>query len=905
MRVESEGFFKLPQTRPDVGSEFLDVASKSEPCHFVLSPAAETDARSNDWMDAAATHPEPVALRTWEGFNTGQWATHAPSLLSEAGPGAYDSMLNWPTDPLELKNTNSPVVETQPYFASLLALSLGRESVFFVRDHSDSSFKCVLPGFRIPGYTHQILRQIEMQASRCGNAYQQLAAFSQSLYSTSSSRCAIALASAIGEILRAIEQRVAIDRQAPKSLLQLQATVGQALAILRPLKDLADEVPPHCTDRHILQLVFRAASAFDFGEKFVRGMFCGILRLISVPWIEFVEEWIGTRPELGLVFTTANVGESKGFVRVDTQVFTDDFGREVEETDFHLDADKVPDFLPADIAEVIFETGRNLRFIRSFHPNHPLAKSDVMMAQAAPKMKWLFDWSSVLELEESVKQYEKRVLNTIEKTRTKHYEPMTASYSEMEPGFELVFFGLDQPKLEERLIASMHQLSQPFPVASAAGSLGCLLHGGLTEHPGEDSSAPGETPHWSLVPILSFGGIVSSQAHLINHESLRLLFEAHQVQAHLKVQREFHMLGNGLFCSRISHALFDPELETAERRAGVAMQGGLMGLRLGGRDTWPPASSELRLVLMGVLSESYSSQRSDETNQSAKTSLGATMLPGDLSFAVRDLSEEEIDKCMDPDTLEALDFLRLSYTTPTELTCIITPTHLMHYDRIFKLLLRTLRMLFIVNQLFRDTNRRAKPWDEDSVTYRFVRESQHLVCSIASYFLDSGVAGPWQAFEDKLDDIRRQLDTTNGLSLEGKGVYSPSQIRDMHSQVLERIMYALFLRKRQQPVLKLLEEMFAIILVYAKHARLRALGKLHGDAGPVETVWLYAELKKKLQVFIAVCRGLSEKARAGGRKATKGVLFEGFGTGDDSLFAQLLTKLDMDDYYCRDGADRM
>jgi hypothetical protein len=252
------------------------------------------------------------------------------------------------------------------------------------------------------------------------------------------------------------------------------------------------------------------------------------------------------------------------------------------------------------------------------------------------------------------------------------------------------------------------------------------------------------------------------------------------------------------------------------------------------------------------------------------------------------LSEEEIGKCVDPDSLEALDFLRLSYKAPPELSFILTPTILMQYDRIFKLLLRVLRMLYVVDQLWRDVTTRGD--EVSNVSYRFVREARHFVSSVASYFLDIGVALPWQVFEDKLDKIQASLDTRIAEKLE-----SPEQLREFHTQVLHAIMLALFLRKRQQPVFKLLEEVFSIVLEYAKSARLRKSGT-EEDADN-DASKFYGRFKKKLQVFLTVCRGLAEKARIGVTKEEKRLGLDGI--GDESMVSRLLVKLDPNGYYSK------
>ncbi|OAA47752.1 Spc97/Spc98 [Metarhizium rileyi] len=896
--LDTNGFFKLP-AGSDSQADDPEKLQGSEVAISTCRESSDFDTESDVWIDSLESQPKPAVFRTWETFNTGKLQPYVPVLLSEAGEGAYDALLSWPTDSLHLNNASTPIVETRPYLASVLALCLGRESVFFAKTVGHESLKCRLPELRVTGFSHHLLQGVEKQATWCGSTFLRLDAFSRSLYAPSSSRCAIALASAISQILQAVEHRVTVDVRLPNSMLQLQTTIKEASAILRPLDHLASRISGIMSDEEILSLVFEEASAVEFGERYIRDMLCEILRRVSAPWVESIEEWLGTRREVGMPFVKSNIGESKGFVTVDAEVFTDDFGREVEDIDFRLDISKVPRFLPFDVAESIFETGRNLRLIRSFHPDHVLARSDVITSHRPPAAGWLFDWGSVWDLENRIAQYQNNILHTIRESRSNQTpKAVQSSYGLYDPipVFQWNCFGVEEAVMEKRLLASMDQLSQPFLASSSNDSLNRIVRAKFSSYDEDGGTDSDDTPHWSLMPILSFGGIAATQARIVNGESLRLLFEAHNIQAHLRLQRDFHLLGNGLFCSRLSHALFDPELETAERQAGVAMQGGVMGLRLGGRDTWPPASSELRLALMGVLAEAYDSHRVTKPSWPTNQGPDASLLPGDLSFAVRDLSGGEIDKCMNPDTLEALDFLRLSYTTPPELAPIITPVHLMHYDRIFRLLLRILRMLYVVNHLYQDTNSRRKAWDEDNASYRFVREAQHFVSSVASYFLDSGVAIPWQTFEGKLDSIRADLDKPEQSP--DKPTYSTNFLREMHSLVLERIMYALFLRKRQLPVLTLLEEIFGIILQYAKRSRLQTLGR-DGEAGEsFNSAKMYAELRKKLQVFITVCRGLSEKARVSSRKMVDGISGDDFGFSDDSLIAQLLIKLDMSDYYC-------
>lgn len=841
---------------------------------------------------------KPSGHQTWDAFITRTIPTYKPMFVSEAGPAAYDALLCWSLDPLQLNNEDVPVVEAKTYFSSLLALALGHESIFFSKQNR--SFKPTLPKMRISGYSHHVLQGLEKICHTCGSTMSELRAFVQSTYSQHSTRCGVALASVLDQVLQVVHQHVAVEGRNPRSLLQLQRTIKGVMAILGPFKKLTSQLHQGYSDEELISLVFHQSYSVEHDEENLRHMMRETLRRVSRPWTEFIEEWIGTRQEEGIPLTKSDLGRSKGFVKIEGETYMDDFGQEVTEVDFRLDRKKVPRFMPDDVVETIFETGRNLRFIRSCHPDHPLAQPGVIAASYPPKAEWLYDWGAILQLEARVSQFRDKLLDAVQESSsdtqdsTLPRDPASASSK-----FKLQFFGVDANALDERIEASMNQFSQPIVSPGSEDSLGQIVRQRLRGNYRPPAIHTDSTPHWSLLPVLSFGGIASAQAQVVNKESLRLLFASHDLRGHLKLQRDFHLLGNGLFCSRLTHALFDPELETAERQIGIARQGGVMGLRLGGRDSWPPASSELRLALMGVLAESYDSQLGRGKQRSESSSAESTALPGDLSFAVRDLSPEEIDRCMNPDSLEALDFLRLSYKTPSELTSIITPVILIQYDRIFKLLVRVLRLLYVIDQMFRDVNSGGSGWkNPSSASYRFVIEAHHFISTIAAYFLDTGVALPWKVFEDKLDKIQADLDDPKSENGPEK-LQSPDKLREFHSHVLERITMALFLRKRQQPVLKLLEEIFNSVLQFAKYSRLQALGydDLPHEGQTAET--LYRGFRKKVQIFITVCRGLSEKSRIGGKRVDEDKGLHHDGTGEESMVAQLLMKLDMFEYYSR------
>ncbi|KAJ4131842.1 hypothetical protein NW768_006042 [Fusarium equiseti] len=905
--VEKNGFFKLPtqlglQLEPGPETDVTTSDDRPTTAESVHSSEPEADV----WASTVEPVDKPAEHKTWDGFIAGTPAGRQPLMVSEAGAPVYDALLSWSVDPLELKSAGVPVVDIKAYLSSLLALALGQESVFFSKQEGGRSFKPAIPSMRVTGYSKDVLRGVEKQCHRCSSMFFELRSFVNSTYAKRTSKCGVALAGAIDQILKDVQRYVALHGQTPRSLLELQSTVKGLLAILVPFQRLTSKFRKGYSDEHVLSFVFHEAYSVDYGEEQLRGIMREVLQRVSSPWIEFLEEWIGTRREEGIPLTKANVGGSKGFIKVDTEKYTDDFGHECEDIDFRLDDSKMPHFMPFDIAKSIFETGKNLRFIRECHPEHPLASAHIINATKPPKVGWLYDWDAIEDLEKRVTEYHDDLLRAI-RDCSPHQEVSMSEGLDHTIGHDNKFGGEDDRSENPFLSALTARMDEPLPdVVGKEDTLSQILRERLVQSVTRKSKPPTSgfdfTPHPSLLPVLSFGGITSAQSEVVNQESLRLLFNNHDLRSHLKMHRDFQLFGSGMFLSRLSHALFDPDLESAERQAGVARQGGVMGLRLGGRDTWPPASSELRLALMGVLTESFDSDNDFTVNRMTSISRDASELPGDMSFAVRDLSQEEIDKCMNPDSLEALDFLRLSYKAPTALSGIITPVILTQYDRIFKLLLRIMRMVYVVNQLFRDVNTRTSRWaDPEDISFRFTREAHHFVSGITSFFMDAGVAIPWQAFEAKLDKIEADLKNPSNTKNNPDKVESPDRLREFHSRVLDRIMLSLFLRKRQQPVLNLLEEIFSAVLEYAKFSRTKAIGKSQVPDGEEmkEMQRLYGKFKTKVQIFITVCRALTEKSRSTSNKVSDDLGLKQEGIGEDHMVAQLLMKLDMSDYYTK------
>lgn len=833
---------------------------------------------------AAANLPE---LHTWDGFEAPEAEVKLPTFITEAGPSVYDAFLASKINPCALESHDRhETLDLRAYMACLLAMSLGRESVLFSWNAEKRSFVTDLEVTKVSGYSGDSLLGIKRLCSSCGEACRRLHTFVDMTYSTNATPCRVALANAADRLLLVVQDELGVRGLRARSILQLQSLVRPVLNMLSYFQRLVAKVRRSTSDSSLLSLVYTEAQSAELGEPVLKETMGEVLRMVSKPWTEFVEEWLGLKKEAGVPLTKDGLG--KGFVRVDDSMWVDDQGFELAEPDYFLDMDNMPSFVPDEVAQAIFETGRNLRFLRSYHPQHPLASLSAVAAAKPPSLEWQYDWESITRVEQKALAFHRTVSETLRKTHRLAEAPVLPMSDETAHDDEnaLQFFGKDAVSLEESVLASIAQLDHPLQKTESWDKISKILREQLFNNHDMDKLGTEFSPHWSLLPLVSFGPLVYAQARLVNRECLRLLFTKHNLREHLRLQRSFQLLGNGMFSSHLSNALFNPDMDTTERHSGVGRSGGHMGLRLASRDNWPPASSELRLALMDVLKDSYGTGE----KSAPFSATGPVELPGDLSFAIRDLSIEEMEACMDPGSLEALDFLRMSYKPPSPLFPIMTPAILVKYDKIFKLLLRVLRMLFVVDQLFRDTTSTASHWvDVDNVSLRFRFEAHHFVSNVSRYFFDTGIHRPWHSFELWLDKIEKNLAERDDASVHSSTV-SPDRLGEQHERALDEIMTALLLKKRQQPVLKLLEGIFTLILRFAKKARLRAEG---AEGSDLEIKDLYRPFREKIEVFITVCRGMTEKTGYGHKRDGSG------GKAEENPIMMLLLMLDMSNYYVK------
>jgi len=827
-------------------------------------------------------------LKTWEAFYDPSF--NEPTIfISEAGPRVFDAaLLKSPTLLNSDNNTlsSSRALSTDPVIQALLQLGVGRQSSLFEYDNERRSFVARPGTIRVSGYSIDVFESLRKRFTKYGNEMVDLRSFVVDAYNQRSP-CAtlIATAATVSSISLSLLTYIWRCSENIPSLLQLQALFNRPGQLMSCLHDMTRKILKANNDEMILSSIFESIQALEYTDLWLRPIALQILSSISKPWLESFGHSIGLQVNGPSVHTDS-------FVWYDT----------VENTKGDaIDAFQLmPGFIKGKEREMIAESRHSLKLLRSQSPNHVMLYPFHGKASEVPELEWRFHWSDVEEIEAKAICYEASVLQSF---TLKHRSPAPLKNefqnNVLDP-HDADPFGASLDKIQGEISDSHTTFEQPSPVDEQSVKVSPfhkILYRAFSRGETDSESDDMFVPALAVSPLLSFSPILAAQSRLLNLSCLQMLFKEHDLRSHLQLQRQFHLFGDGMFTSRLSHALFDTELESAERRKGH-VRTGRMGLKLGSRDSWPPASSELRLVLMGILTESYHSTANTKCRVPSSGEL-----PGGLSFALRDLSEEEIQKCMELHSIEALDFLRLQYKTPSPLDTVITNSCLDKYDAIFKLLLRVTRMLFVVNQLSRICTHRSKTSvDTNPIAIRFQFEAHHFVSTIAEYFSIVAVGSNWDQFETQIQDIEQRLDNDD-LSSQLGGQAGLRQLRLRHEQMLDSIMFSLLLRKRQHKAAKLLEDIFRLILAYNKGMIDESHQKNSTPSNMFSVDHIYHEFGANVGAFIDVCRSLVEQDIKGPGIKTESctssrLLDRHIATqSGPSTIAQLVVKLEMNDHY--------
>ncbi|MDI1485347.1 MAG: hypothetical protein OHK93_000484 [Ramalina farinacea] len=695
----------------------------------------------------------------------------------------------------------------------------------------------------------------------------------------------MAIATAVRTLLDQLECQFMEASHTFNSLLQIQDLSRAQTGILQHLMDVKNQVGRVEKEHDVLSLLFSVAQYTEHSSLDIREASLRILIAASAPWQAAVNHCLGLIPN---ALAQSAFGEQTLDIspKIPTAVDTD--MTSIDEL-HALGLPNLPNFIGRTESIMLFELVQNIRLLRAHTPRHPILKLSRFMTNGDVRIAWRTSWHSVEEMVEQIKDYKTKM-----EKATKAFDHGESFHKALEARVvSLPDNDMLSPTFKSSAMQYMHDSTAHIEATPGTSSCNDRFHfpssQPLLKEMSDASAIEAFSPPVSLLPSLSFSPIIAAQAELVNRACLRLLIKDGGLRSHLSILSRFKMLSDGVFSSRLCHSLFSQE----SNDGGVQtrhQQSAAPGLGLGYRNIWPPMSSELRLAVRGILTDSYFGP-----DQSARTSMFREELPGGLSFAIAELDENELSRCTNPDSVYALDFLRLQYQAPLPIAAVITPSSLIKYDAIFKLTLRAKRMVFVVEQLAADIlTQRPLSHPQERLYLRFRQQAYHFVSSICTYFFES-MATHRRRLDNRLAATEAVLDHDD---LSGDSI---AKLRTFHDCVLDGIMFSLLLRKRQSEVLQLLEDIWGIILQFSGSIR-----KSEGRNGKTERTDrpnptdLYQSFQKKAKVFVAVCRGLSQ------RKTPKDITdtreFQTLGSAgepENGLISQLLLRFEMNGFYAK------
>ncbi|KIY00283.1 uncharacterized protein Z520_03968 [Fonsecaea multimorphosa CBS 102226] len=794
---------------------------------------------------------------TWDKFLDETHQEPASAYLSETDPWVFNSILE-PNDQSPPKYVKSDIL-----LNAFFELCMGRDSVLFRWDEKDAMFVPQWQLLSARGYSSTLVRNCFDIFSTIGIDTRYLKSSFQSLDNSpphlSSAR--VTFLSAARSVLYSVHKYLIELRPNILSLLQLKGIMRKVEMVVDMLKQCVGAVQTNQVEDSIILSLMQKAAGPTLDHGGLSALLQMLLSRTCCPMLVLLSEQIG--------LSSTQHGSSRGSFALISSA----------------DEATWESLFDSKLSHAISEAQKCLEILSTHSPDSSIFSATVLESSPLKKLEAGFHLSTISALQARAVAYEEAMRSLIVSADS------STSTSSLETPASESFDREDTVSMQAatsctfRLQVDIFKDSTHYLDESKYDELEDQV---IMYLEGQDF---GDSPlQLDLLASLnlSVAPLVSAQHRLLSYSALRLLFEQHNLLGHLNLQKDLHLLGNAFFSSRLSTALFDPDQSSGE---GNRRTSAVTGLRLHVRDTWPPAGSELRLVLMSILSDSLSP---------ADRALDETM-----SFAIRDLPLEELEKCRDVDSIYALDFLRLQYAAPNEiLGAVITPEILDKYDRVFQHLLRTLRMQAVAQSMLTEGfNHQSQKTPRGGLSnHKFVVTMHHFVSSIAEYYHNTAIELNWRKFQTVLHAAKARLDNRDYIQTL-RVVKSLDHLRVLHERTLNKILGALLLKRNQAKLRHMLEEIYDVILRSAAERR-KSVGPMDAENHTIcattdETTMrrLHKEFKSKVALFIDALRVHAQSAEKGPGKKHADELDVDDDEPDVNMFEYLLLKLDMFGYW--------
>jgi hypothetical protein len=735
--------------------------------------------------------PRQNKLTSWDHFLKENHAEPSSRYLSEANNHTFDAVLA-----LESGNRSAKIVPTNDYLEAMLELCLGRSSRYRWWNIERADFSNVVADLTVSGLSQSMFKEVQ-RAETMGLHMRRLLE-SPLIKTAPTTPGAVALDAAAKAVAVAVRYYMESQRTRIKTFLQLDGAIAGPTEMLRIVEEAHRTAMSQKNDHAVVQILAT----------------CTVITASAWPWLVDVMYYLLSVAAQPLLSQLAIELGMKDGVHQPFAVLEGD------------GESSCAAFCSDDVSKLISEVRecRQLLLENSSQQTPEVRDGSAVAAE----LTLCSTWREVILLQSQARAYE---------LASKPGRADLGAHIALKKSHENV-------ALRPSAVDTSPLFFQPPTFDTVSSEIGvvdprvadivtrCLSHGA-------QKHSDLQVPHEKIFD-LSLMPAVTAQHRILSYEALTLLYDQCKLRSHLGHLHQFHLFGNGLFAARVSRALFDSDESSGE---GLRRDGNTTGLRLQDREAWPPRSSELRLVLMGILSEHVSKSQNGE-------------LENAVSFSLRDLPEDELERCRDVDSIHALDFLCLQYKPPNSmLGAVICSSSLQKYDRILRHLLRVLRMKSVAQGLIREvTGRNSGPCETDERRFRI--QIQHLIATVADYTHNIAINELWTTFDSKqaeMEALVQQGDYEATL----EAARCLEHLKHLHESCLDDILRALLLKEKQAKARTTLEELLGIILRYA--AAVRKRGSTDEQESRDTTKRYHDDFSRILSEFKAAMQGMSGK----------------------------------------------
>ncbi|QIX01147.1 hypothetical protein AMS68_006664 [Peltaster fructicola] len=689
-----------------------------------------------------------LSLVSWEKFNN----THQSiePYISEAGQAVFDA----------LAYRLQPAIGILPQDAalrSLCCLALGRSSVLYQWNEGKEAFDATLNGHSVSGYTVTSSADVEAKTLEQGKVLRLLRDYVSVTAQSRSTATVIAFKRSIARVLDVTEGWIATTVSSIQSLLQLDRMVSTASHILSLCWQMCQEARSEPSDGKLLATITLYLGSLHSNGDALAHVVAALLRDVTTPWkVQLLHD-------IGLA-TLDSISDSRSVSSKDRI--------SLSENDENL--------LNALMKE------RDM--LQEHDPYHPLFETSC----CATVKQGLADLTTLADVVQRAKQLEIELTAAISEYSSN--KPRKTIDHKSNASLALgpwSAFDLDLTPTTDPVEARTTLPAQD----GALSDLEQRTIDILTNTTGSSTTWLDNLSEDTLQPAAFIRPLLDMQSRLTHQAVMSLLFKHHHLEQVFDLYHQTYLFGNAYFVGRLSRAFFESDGQhnfsmKHSRRKGLGLNT-ITGI------VWPPSSSDLSLNLIGVL------EGLEHIEGASPTAVTR------LSFAVRELSEAQIERVCNTVSIHALDFIRLHSNIAGPLSSIFTSATSQWYEEIFSALLLHTRLIHLVTTMrARLLKHESNDRDRAKAQALYTNKAYHLVSTITYHAIHVAVARPWRRLRAVVEQAARDTQTGNDNSVSiGSG-----GLNDKHVQCLDRMRRYLHIGRRYEELRNAQHEIYSHIL---------------------------------------------------------------------------------------------